>query len=666
MSCKHCHHDHEEEHEHEHKHEHEHHHDHDHEHHHDHGHSHEHGHEHGGEGENRKVMLIRIGVSAVLLLIGWLAPLPEWLKIACFAASYLVVGYQVVIEAVKSILRLEPLDEMFLMTVASVGAFCLGDYAEGVAVMLLYQIGEFFQDYAVDQSRDSIAELMDIRPDSANVEREDRVETILPQYVQVGETIVVRPGEKVPLDGTVLEGESSLNTLALTGESAPRHVKQGDAALSGCVNLNGLLRIQVTHAYEDSTVARILELVEHAGENKSQADRFITRFARIYTPVVVALAVLVAIVPPLFFGGDWSQWITSALTFLVISCPCALVISVPLTFFSGIGGASRRGILVKGAGYLETLAKADTAVFDKTGTLTKGSFAIASAEAAKGTKEDLIALAAAAERFSTHPIAASLRQGCEKDITAWTVEDVEEISGHGVRAKVNGKAVSVGNAQLMEREGVSYARGTQTGTVAHVAADGEYLGYIVIADTVKRGSAEAIQELKQLGVRKTVMLTGDSRSVAEAVARDVGVDEMHAGLLPDEKVGEVERLLKDRGENGALIFVGDGINDAPVLARADIGVAMGALGSDAAIEAADVVLMDDDPRKLATAIRIARKTRDIVRQNVVFSLAVKLAVMALGVLHLAPLWAAVFADVGVCFLAILNAMRAMQAAGKEK
>ena len=659
MSCKHCHHDHEENHEHEHHH--------DHKECHEQGceHGHDHGHEHGGEEENRKTAFIRIGVSAALLLIGLLIPMAEWLKIVVFAASYLTVGYPVVIEAVKSILRLEPLDEMFLMTVASVGAFCLGDYAEGVAVMLLYQIGEFFQDYAVDQSRDSIAELMDIRPDSANVEREGRVETILPQYVKVGEIIVVRPGEKVPLDGTVIEGDSSLNTLALTGESVPRHVKPGDAALSGCVNLNGVLRIEVTHAYEDSTVSRILELVERAGENKSRADQFITRFARIYTPVVVGLAVLVALVPPLLFGGEWSQWITSALTFLVISCPCALVISVPLTFFSGIGGASRRGILVKGAGYLETLAKADVIVFDKTGTLTEGKFAIAEAEAVQGTKEDMIALAAAAERFSTHPIAESLRQGCERDISGWTVENVAEISGHGVRAKVNGQTVYVGNTQLMLREGVPCGCAPKEGTVVHVAAGGKYLGYIRISDVVKPGSAEAVQELKRLGMKKTVMLTGDSHAVAEAVARTVGVDEAHAGLLPDEKVLHVEKLLLEQKEDGALVFVGDGINDAPVLARADIGVAMGALGSDAAIEAADVVLMDDDPRKLAAAIRIARKTRGIVKQNVGFSLAVKLAVMVLGVLHLAPLWAAVFADVGVCFLAILNAMRAMKAAEKE-
>ena len=669
MSCKHCQKDHDREEEHECHLEHGAHCGHEHQHHHEECHEHScghcHDHEHGGEEENRKTVLIRMGISAALLLTGLLIPMADWLKIVVFAVSFLAVGYPVVIEAVKSMLRLEPLDEMFLMTVASVGAFCLGEYAEGVAVMLLYQIGEFFQDYAVDHSRDSIAELMDIRPDSANVERSGRVETILPQYVKVGETIVVRPGEKVPLDGTVIEGSSSLNTLALTGESIPRYVKPGDPALSGCVNVNGLLRIEVTHTYEDSTVSRILELVEHAGENKSQADRFITRFARVYTPAVVTLAVLAALIPPLLFGGDWNQWITSALTFLVISCPCALVISVPLTFFSGIGGASKRGILVKGASFLEMLAKAETVVFDKTGTLTQGSFAITEAEAFISTKEELIALAAAAERYSTHPIAESLRQGCQKDISSWTVEGVEEISGHGVRAKVNGKAVSVGNVQLMVREGMTCSHVKQNGTVVHVAADGQYLGYIVIADTVKPSSAETVQEIRRLGVKKTVMLTGDSWNAAEAIAKQVGVDEIHAGLLPDEKVNEVERLLKERGENGTLIFVGDGMNDAPVLTRADIGVAMGALGSDAAIEAADVVLMDDDPRKLAVAIRIARKIREIVWQNVVFSIGVKLVVMALGVLHKAPLWAAVFADVGVCFLAILNAMRALKAVEKE-
>ena len=684
MSCKHCHHDNEEKekHEHDHDHEHEyghehdleHRHDHDHEHEHEHGHihshghdhghdhGHSHGHEHGGEEENRTVMLVRIIVSAALLLIGLLIPMPEWAKIALMILSWLVVGYSVAIQAVKSILHGEALDEMFLMTVASVGAFCLGDYAEGVAVMLLYQIGEFFQDYAVDRSRDSIAELMDIRPDSAQVERDGKIETILPGYVNVGDVIVVRPGEKVPLDGTVIEGVSALNTLALTGESVPRDVKVGDAVLSGCVNLQGVLRLRVTHAYEDSTVARILELVENAGENKSQADRFITRFAKVYTPVVVGLAVLVALVPPLLFGGNWSEWITSALTFLVISCPCALVISVPLTFFSGIGGASRRGILIKGAGYLETLAQADIAVFDKTGTLTRGEFSVTEIDAEKGRREELVALAAAAESFSTHPIAQSLREACHTDISHWTVENVEEISGHGLRATVNGKRLSVGNAKLMVRDGMNFSAKHQAGTVVHVAADGEYLGCVVISDTVKPGAKEAMQALKRLGIQKTVMLTGDSLSVAQEVARAVGVDDVHAGLLPDEKVKQVNDLLAQKNENGALIFVGDGINDAPVLARADIGVAMGALGSDAAIEAADVVLMDDDPRKLSAAIRIARKTREIVRQNVAFSLGVKILVMILGVLHMAPLWAAVFADVGVCFLAIINAMRAMRVA----
>ena len=664
MSCKHCadkqetcghHHEHEHEHDHHHEHEHEH------DHHHEHEHGHDHHHEHGhGEAGGRKIMLIRIGVSAALLLLGLFLPVPEWAKTALYVLSWLVVGYSVALEAVKSLLRLEALDEMFLMTVASIGAFCLGEFAEGVAVMLLYQIGEFFQDYAVDQSRASIADLMDIRPDSAQVERDGKLETMLPSFVNVGEIIVVRPGEKVPLDGEVIEGESALNTLALTGESVPRDVKAGDAVLSGCVNMQGLLRVKVTKPYGESTVARILELVEEAGENKSQADRFITRFAKVYTPVVVSLALLAALVPPLFFGGDWRQWITSALTFLVISCPCALVISVPLTFFSGIGGASRRGILIKGAGYLETLAQADIAVFDKTGTLTKGAFTVTEVNALAGGRDEMLFLAAAAEKYSTHPIAKALRDAWGQSLESTAVEDVREISGHGLRALVDGKTVSVGNAQLMAREGLSCAAVHEAGTVCHVGADGKYLGYIVISDTVKPGSAEALRNLKALGVRKTVMLTGDSESAARAAAAEVGVDETHFGLLPDEKVEKVNVLLGEKLEKGALLFVGDGINDAPVLARADIGVAMGALGSDAAIEAADVVLMDDDPRKLPAAIRIARRTRRIVTQNVVFSLAVKILVMILGVLHLAPLWAAVFADVGVCFLAILNAMRAMK------
>ena len=643
--CEHCHHEHEEPLE----------------------HSHHHGHDHdpsGGEENERKVMLLRIGVSALLLAAGLLIPMADWLKTVLLILAWLTVGYSVALEAAKSILHGEALDEMFLMTVASIGAFCLGEYAEGVAVMLLYQVGEFFQDYAVDQSRSSIAELMDIRPDSANVEREGKIETILPAFVQVGDTIVIRPGEKVPLDGVIIEGRSSLNTLALTGESAPRNVKEGDQALSGCVNIQGLLKVRVTHAYADSTVARILELVEHAGENKSRADRFITRFARIYTPVVVGLAVLAALVPPLFFGGDWKAWITSALTFLVISCPCALVISVPLTFFSGIGGASRRGILVKGAGYLEALAQTDVAVFDKTGTMTQGTFSVTEIHAQNGDGEGLLSLAAAAEAFSTHPIALSLREACGEKPDVKGTEHAEEISGHGVRALVNGETVAVGNEKLMALMGVVCEKVQSPGTVAHVAKEGEYLGYIVIADEIKPGARETVQALRALGVRKAVMLTGDRERTAEAVGRKLGMDEIYAGLLPDGKMEKVEDLLREKGEKGALVFVGDGINDAPVLARADIGVAMGALGSDAAIEAADVVLMDDDPRKLPAAIRIARRTRAIVRQNVVFSLAVKILVMVLGVLHMAPLWAAVFADVGVCFIAILNAMRAMKTPGQ--
>ena len=619
-----------------------HHHGHSHEHSHGHEHHHDHGHDHGhGEEGERNTMLIRIGVSGALLLAGLLIPMAEWLKIVLFVLSWLAVGYSVAIEAVKSLLRGEALDEMFLMTVASAGAFGLGEYAEGVAVMLLYQIGEFFQDYAVDKSRDSIAELMDIRPDAAQVERDGRIMTLAPEQV--------------------LEGEASLNTLALTGESAPRGVGAGDSVLSGCVNGQGLLRLQVTHIFADSTVARILELVEHANEHKSKADRFISRFARVYTPVVVGLAVLVALVPPLLFGGSWKEWITSALTFLVISCPCALVISVPLTFFSGIGGASRQGILIKGAGYLETLARADVAVFDKTGTLTRGVFSVTEIHAENGNQEALLALAAAAETFSTHPIAQSLREalGEEKQKTA---ESAEEIAGHGVVAQVDGHRVAVGNEKLMRREHAACASVATTGTIAHVAVDGQYAGYIVISDEIKPGAQEAVAALKALGVRKTVMLTGDRRETADAVGGALAMDEIHAQLLPDGKVQQLEVLLRQTTGRGALIFVGDGINDAPVLARADVGVAMGALGSDAAIEAADVVLMDDDPRKLPRAVRIARRTLRIVGQNIVFSLAVKAAVLILGVLHLAPLWAAVFADVGVCFLAILNAMRAMAAA----
>ncbi len=652
--------EHKHEHAHEHKHEHEHKHDHchDHAHHHDHGYCDGCGHCHGGEEENRKTVILRLIVSAVLLALGLLLPVPEWAKIALFLLSWLAAGYNVVWSAIINILHGRALDEMFLMTVASVGAFCLGDFAEGVAVMLLYQIGEFFQDYAVDQSRDSIAELMDIRPDSAVVEREGKLVTVHPEEVKVGETILVRPGEKIPLDGTVIEGNSSLNTLALTGESAPRDVCPGDTVISGCVNVQGVLRLEVTRAFGDSTVARILELVENASENKSNADRFITRFARVYTPVVVGLAVLVALIPPLFFGGAWKEWITSALTFLVISCPCALVISVPLTFFSAIGGASKKGILIKGAGFLETLARAGIAVFDKTGTLTKGAFTVTEIMPSGMEQDQLLSLAAAAEQYSTHPIAQAL-------LTAWgkeplPAEQAEEIAGRGVSAIINGKKIYAGNDKLMLQAGAAFAPVEKAGTVVYVAEEGKYLGAILIADTLKEGAKQSIDELNSLNVSRTVMLTGDSEAAAREAAEKLSLSEVHAELLPDGKVGEVERLMRHKREKEALLFVGDGINDAPVLARADVGVAMGALGSDAAIEAADVVLMDEDPRKLPQAIRIARATLRIVRQNIIFSLAVKAIVMILGVMHLAPLWLAIFADVGVCFLAILNAMRAMK------
>ena len=647
-------HTHEREHEHEHKHDH----CHDHAHHHDHGCCEGCGHCHGGEEENRRTVILRLIISAVLLALGLLLPVPEWAKIALFLLSWLAAGYNVVWSAIINILHGRALDEMFLMTVASVGAFCLGDFAEGVAVMLLYQIGEFFQDYAVDQSRDSIAELMDIRPDSAVVEREGKLVTVHPEEVKVGETILVRPGEKIPLDGIVIEGNSSLNTLALTGESAPRDVCPGDTVISGCVNVQGVLRLEATRAFGDSTVARILEMVENASENKSNADRFITRFARVYTPVVVGLAVLVALIPPLFFGGAWKEWITSALTFLVISCPCALVISVPLTFFSAIGGASKKGILIKGAGFLETLAKAGVAVFDKTGTLTKGAFTVTEIMPNGVEQDQLLSLAAAAEQYSTHPIAQAL-------LTAWgkeplPAEQTEEIAGRGVSAIINGKKIFAGNDKLMLQAGAAFAPVEKAGTVVYVAEEGKYLGAILIADSLKENAKQAIDELNSLNVSRTVMLTGDSEAAAREAAEKLSLSEVHAELLPDGKVGEVERLMRQKGEKEALLFVGDGINDAPVLARADVGVAMGALGSDAAIEAADVVLMDDDPRKLPQAIRIARATLRIVRQNIIFSLAVKAIVMILGVMHLAPLWLAIFADVGVCFLAILNAMRAMK------
>ena len=624
--------------------------------HHDHGHAHGHDHEEGEEHHS----LALIGVGAVLFVAGLLLPEGLWRWVALIAA-YVVAGGEVLLRAAKNILRGQVFDENFLMAVASLGAMLMGEATEAVAVMLFYQIGEWFQDRAVDKSRASIAQLMDIRPDHANhVLADGSVEVVPPQSLKAGDILLVKPGERIPLDGIILEGTSTLNTSALTGESIPRDVAEGDTVLSGCVNQTGVLRLRATGAYESSTVARILRLVEDSGERKASTERFITRFARWYTPAVCLAALLLALVPPLFVG-EWTEWIKRALTFLVISCPCALVISVPLTFFGGVGGASRRGVLIKGANYLEQLAKTDIAVFDKTGTLTRGTFEVTAIHPNQITEEELLELAALAESYSDHPISASLRAAWNRALDKNRVTDVQEIAGRGIHALVDGRSVYAGNERLMADVHVESRPCHRQGTIVHVALDGVYMGHIVIADRVKEGSAEAIAELKALGVARTVMLTGDQSEVAQSVAKELGVDEVHAELLPGDKVEQVERLMKQKPEGAMLAFVGDGINDAPVLRRADLGIAMGGVGSDAAIEAADIVLMDDDPRKLPCAIRIARHTLRIANQNIIFALSVKAIILIMGAMGLANMWLAVFADVGVSFLAILNAMRAMRA-----
>lgn len=624
--------------------------------HHDHGHA--HGHDHEEEEEHHSLTLI--GVGAVLFVAGLLLPEGLWRWVALIAA-YVVAGGEVLLRAVKNILRGQVFDENFLMAVASLGAMLMGEATEAVAVMLFYQIGEWFQDRAVDKSRASIAQLMDIRPDHANhVLADGSVEVVPPQSLKAGDILLVKPGERIPLDGIILEGTSTLNTSALTGESIPRDVAEGDTVLSGCVNQTGVLRLRATGAYESSTVARILRLVEDSGERKAGTERFITRFARWYTPAVCLAALLLALVPPLFVG-EWTEWIKRALTFLVISCPCALVISVPLTFFGGVGGASRRGVLIKGANYLEQLAKTDIAVFDKTGTLTRGTFEVTAIHPNQITEEELLELAALAESYSDHPISASLRAAWNRVLDKNRVTDVQEIAGRGIHALVDGRSVYAGNERLMADVHVESRPCHRQGTIVHVALDGVYMGHIVIADRVKEGSAEAIAELKALGVARTVMLTGDQSAVAQSVAKELGVDEVHAELLPGDKVEQVERLMKQKPAGAMLAFVGDGINDAPVLRRADLGIAMGGVGSDAAIEAADIVLMDDDPRKLPCAIRIARRTLRIAKQNIIFALSVKAIILVMGAMGLANMWLAVFADVGVSFLAILNAMRAMRA-----
>ena len=625
-----------------------------------HEHSHEHGHEHGGANKGKKLM-IRVATAVALLALGLVskANLGEThgATIVVFIAAYLVAGYDVLWRAICNIRHGEVFDENFLMTVASVGAMCVAEYAEGVAVMVLYQIGEYFQDKAVDKSRESITKLMDIRPDYANLVDGNDSRRVSPEQVRVGDIILVKPGEKIPLDGVVIEGNSSLNTTALTGESLPRDVKEGDQVLSGCVNLSGVMKVKVTVGYGESTVAKILALVESSGDAKAKTERFITKFSRIYTPAVCFFALALAIIPSLF-DGNWTKWIYTALTFLVISCPCALVISVPLTFFSGIGGASKKGILIKGATYLETLAGLDTVVFDKTGTLTKGTFSVTGVHPAKSvTKDELLDAAAHAEAFSDHPIAISIKEALGRAVDMNRVSDASEAAGHGVQAKVDGQQVYAGNARLMESIGVKAAEPAEIGTVVHVARGGQYLGALVISDVIKENSASAMEALKSAGVKRLVMLTGDRKEVAADIAKKVGLTDYRAELLPEDKVSALEGLL---GDGHTVAFTGDGINDAPVLRRADIGIAMGGVGADAAIEAADIVLMDDDPAKIAQGVRHARRTMRIVHQNIIFALAVKLLVMVLGICGFANMWLAVFADVGVAMLAILNAMRAMK------
>ena len=625
--------------------------------------------------EDPSVLKRRIIIAAVLLvaavIIQRATNLPLWAQLLIYLPSYVVAGGSVVAEAAESVAHGHPFDEDFLMSIATIGALLIGfvpggepQFAEAVFVMLFFQVGELFEGIAEGNSKRSIKELLDIRPDAANVERNGEMVVVDPNTVQVGEVILVKPGEKIPLDGTVIEGTSSLDTRAITGESVPRSVKPGEDAFSGCVNLSGVLRLRVTRAFGESTASKIIDMVKNAGSRKSHSEKFIKRFAKVYTPIVVYLAIAVAILPPLVsgdFGANFAKWLLRALTFLVVSCPCALVLSVPLAFFGGIGSASKHGILVKGSNYLEALAKAQVVVFDKTGTLTKGVFKVTTVHPSRLTEEQLLHLAAHVEHNSTHPIAAALRDAYPSDNDGCTVSDVTEEAGHGVLATVNGHRVAVGNDRLMDEVGATW-QGCHTagGTVVHVAVDGEYAGHIHISDEVKDDSREAIANIKAEGVRRCVMLTGDREATAASVARDLGLDEYHAELLPADKVDRVERLLGERERNATLAFVGDGINDAPVLARADVGIAMGAMGSDAAIEAADVVLMDDKPSKIAVAIRIARRTIRIARQNIVFAIVVKVAILCLAVVGLAPMWLAVFGDVGVMVLCVLNAMRVLR------
>lgn len=613
--------------------------------------------------KKQKKMLYRILLSGALFVGAMILPLEGIFRLAVYLIIYAIIGWDILWKALRNILHGQVFDENFLMSIATLGAFFTGDYPEGVTVMLFYQVGELFQSYAVGRSRQSISALMDIRPDYANVEKDGQLVQVDPEEVAIDDIIVIKAGEKVPLDGVVVEGNSSVNTSALTGESLPRDVQPGDDIISGCINQSGLLRVRVTKEFGESTVAKILDLVENASSKKAKAENFITKFARYYTPAVVLGAVVLAIVPPLVLNGGWSDWIHRALIFLVISCPCALVISVPLSFFGGIGGASKHGILVKGSNYLEALSETEIVVFDKTGTLTKGTFKVTAIHPDEVSQEHLLELAALAESYSDHPISRSLKEAYHKELDTSRVTDVEEISGHGVRAKVDGLLVCAGNGKLMKQIGVDWHECHLTGTVVHIAVNGKYEGHIVISDEIKEDSAKAIASLKEQGIR-TVMLTGDAKAVGESVAKSLGLDQVYTELLPAGKVEKVEELLKNKSPKGKLAFVGDGINDAPVLSRADIGIAMGGLGSDAAIEAADIVLMDDQPSKIATAMEISRKTLRIVKQNIVFALTVKAFVLILGAFGMANMWEAVFADVGVSVIAIINATRALKTEGK--
>lgn len=605
--------------------------------------------------------LWRIIIGAAVLATAVLLSLNnEWLQIALFIISYIIVGGDVVKRAVKNIFKGQVFDENFLMSIATIGAFFIGEYPEGVAVMLFYQVGELFQSYAVGKSRKSIASLMDIRPDYANVKKGDELVKVDPDEVQIGDIIVIKAGEKIPLDGKVIEGSSMIDTSALTGESVPRKVEVGSDILSGCININGVITVEVTKEFGESTVSKILDLVENASSKKSNSEQFITKFARYYTPVVVIIAVFLAIIPPLVIdGATFSDWIYRALAFLVVSCPCALVISIPLSFFGGIGGASKKGVLVKGSNYLEALAETEIVVFDKTGTLTKGVFNVQEIHPEGVSKEELLELTAHAESYSNHPISLSLKRAYSKEIDNGRISDVEEISGHGVIATVDGKKVMAGNIKLMKMMDIPYFKGELIGTVVHVAVNNKYIGCIVIADEVKEDSAQAIKELKAANIKQTVMLTGDNKSIGSKVAKELGLDKVYAELLPADKVEKLEELFSQKSKKGKLAFVGDGINDAPVLARADIGIAMGGLGSDAAIEAADVVIMTDEPSKIATAMKISKKTLKIAHQNIVFAIGIKIIVLILSAFGITTMWAAIFADVGVTIIAVLNAFRAL-------